>query len=486
VRTWAIGAAGTVVLATFLACGSSRGGYEATETNPTEPDAGTNAPRGSSGSFGKDGVDGSLPADPDKCVGLACQQRACDGGKSTTLNGTVYDPAGKNPLYNVVVYVPNAAVQPLKQGASCDACDALYTGSPLVSTVTDAQGKFSLPNMPDGKDIPLVVQVGKWRRQLTVPNVAACADTTLPDKSVTLPKNHDQGDMPNIAVSSGGLDSLECLFRRIGIDASEYGGGPNGKGRIHVFRGGSEDASAHNTSPPGPTSYGGLWTSKSELMKYDVVFLSCEGDETEQMNQQAMFDYAAAGGRVYASHFHYAWFNTGPFASGNLATWKTGSNDIDDLDARIVTKLADNSPFIKGVALKAWLGQVSALNAKGELPIRGAKHNADVGVANKASQVWIEANDQADPPRITQYFTFNTPLGAPADKQCGRVVYSDLHVGDGSGDFEHDDVIPNGCGTDDLTPQEKALEFMLFDLTSCVSPDNKPPPPPPVPVHGPN
>lgn len=422
--------------------------------------------------------------DGGRCVNLQCQQHSCAGGATTTISGIVYDPAGNNPLYNAVVYVPNAAVQPLSRGATCDSCSSLFSGSPIAVAQTDAQGRFKLEKAPDGDNIPLVVQIGKWRRQYTLPKVTSCQDNPQPDKMLRLPKNRMEGDIPNIAISTGQADTLECLLRRIGVDASEYVAGADMNGSVHIFQGSpNEDKIAPNTAPAAPLSPDSLWNSKDSLMRFDILLLSCEGRETDRMNQQALHDYANAGGRVFASHFHYSWFNSGPFGGENLATWNPGSNHIDDIEGDLVTKLSDGKPFPKGQALADWLANVGALE-NGKLPIKEARNNALVSAANTPSQAWILADENSPAPGATQYFSFNTPttlVTGPDIKPayCGRVVFSDLHVGAASGDNSGKPV-PTGCANRKLSAQEAALEFMLFDLSACVMQDDLPPEPPPV------
>jgi hypothetical protein len=41
---------------------------------------------------------------------------ACSNGGTTTISGKVYDPALRNPLYNVTVFVPASPLTPLPQG----------------------------------------------------------------------------------------------------------------------------------------------------------------------------------------------------------------------------------------------------------------------------------------------------------------------------------------------------------------------------------
>jgi hypothetical protein len=73
-------------------------------------------------------------------------------------------------------------------------------------------------------------------------------------------------------------------------------------------------------------------------------------------------------------------------------------------------------------------------------------------------------------------FTFNTPIGAMNTAQCGRGLYTDFHVtpntaGGGTLQGTHTLLFPAECGPrSPMTPQEKVLEFLLFDLGACVQP----------------
>ena len=130
----------------------------------------------------------------------------------TTVKGTVYDPGGKLPLYNVMVYVPNAALDPIVEGVTCDKCGTIASGQPVASALSDAAGNFTMQNVPVGTNIPVVIQTGKWRRQITLPMVTACQDNVFSGtETFRLPKNQSEGHLPKIAMTRGKADSLECL-----------------------------------------------------------------------------------------------------------------------------------------------------------------------------------------------------------------------------------------------------------------------------------
>jgi hypothetical protein len=487
----------------------------------------------SSGLFGGDGggssSGGSSGGGTAQCPsGTQCNV-SCSNGGTTTISGTVYDPAAKNPLYGVVVYVPGGPLQPLPTGlptgsAACD-CAALFPSGAVVSTTTGVDGSFKLANAPVGASVPLVLQIGKWRRAITVDtSMNSCGNTVATSLSLpgTLAGAGPNDSMPHIAVSTGSADTLECLMRRIGLPDSEYIAGPGtptaapgaaGYGHVHVFRGGDPNGGkgGGGGSGPGkqeaqsttlatePESDTNLWNGATgaNLTPYDILLLSCEGGETYNANPQALEAYLDAGGRAFGSHFHYSWFAgtnlpggskqayTPPMDWDNLATWTAGSNSNGNTaDGKIVQTLnGSTAPFPKGQYFYQWLGLVNALGVNGappmELPFTQPRYNAVVGPNNKPSQPWI--NDAAN--ANTMYFSFDTPIGGKpnpdggAPLYCGRAVFSDLHVAGpiSMGGVDTPDP-PTGCANIDLSPQEKALEFMLFDLSSCVIPDTVAPP----------
>lgn len=407
-------------------------------------------------------TDGAAPV---KRRGLLERRVACPGG-DTTISGTVYIPSGELPLYNAMVYVPDAQLRPLTPGVSCN-CE--ISGEPMASALTDASGHFVLSNVPAGADIPLVIQVGDWRREFKIDNVAACADTPVPDQTLRLPARQSEGDIPRIAVATGQLDALECLVRKLGVDESEFTN-PAGNGRVTLFAGEYATDTFEPRLNDGQTfPLEGTLYYKASLEQYDIVLLSCNGPgrSVEAGSLQGMYDYLNEGGRVFGSHFQSVWFEQGPAPFPDLAQYKSQKDLGDVTTGQVVTT------FPKGAAMAEWLVSAGASATPGEIQIRGAQHNIVIENPDYA-QRWIATED---PEPTVQYLSANTPLGASDAEQCGRLVLSDIHVSEGvDGDIsDHSKPFPTGCVTSAWSPQEAALAFMLFDLSACIVPDDQAP-----------
>ena len=402
--------------------------------------------------FGDTGAEAARP-----CVGLECQQVACAGGGTTSLTGKVFAPEGTVPLYNAIVYVPNSKPEEFKQGVVCEQCGQV-TGSPVVTALTNEKGEFKLDNVPVGKDIPLVIQIGKWRRQITIPNVEKCVATPIDAANTRLPRNKSEGDLPQIAFTSGSADSLECFLRKLGVSDSEFTP-PTGTGKVHFFQGNG------STLAGGVPAAQTLWNDAANLKKYDITMLSCEGDERtgdKQAHYAKMQEYLNSGGKVFASHFHYVWFRYGTAPLPTAATWSPApiTNGPYQID----------TDFPKGVAFADWLQNVNATTTRGVINLSEVR-NSIADSSPTVSRRWI----RSDTPKTAKYFSFNTPIGQPVDKQCGRAVFTDVHVSGGGGG-----TFPNFCNNNPLNANEKALIFLFFDLSSCVGDDSKPPIPPPA------
>ncbi len=490
-----------------------------------------------------------------QCSGLQCQVAACDAG-STTLSGKVFTPAGAppagDPVYNALVYIPNGPLSTITDGPSCDQCTALTSDQAVAGAISGPDGSFTIANAPTGTGIPLVVQLGKWRRQITVDITHSCGDNPIPDGTVRLPRNHSEGNIPLTAVTTGSVDALECVIRKMGVDASEFTA-PTGTGRIRIYRE-TGATLASGTTPDASSLWGGTGPNGGSgtngqpgLSSYDMVLLPCPGDspsggnnpstagaapsraQTDAPGYPNLLNYTTAGGRAFVTH--YSWKFIAPSRSPFPATanWQLAGNPQEVQETRYYVGAGSTNPpsylaitgevntaFTKGAGFAQWLVNIGAGTTAGGVTTMLLNNVAHVAnsviegtVSNPISQAWLtspsawrqykgssastctDANHSSSnciQQQFAHEFSFNTPVGATVDRQCGRVVYSGFHVNQPSGSS----TTPGYC-TGSFTAQEKVLEFMMLDLASCISigtppppvippPSSQPPPPPPPPA----
>lgn len=434
------------------------------------------------------------------CTGFCQNQVLTCGASPTRITGKIYAPNAKTlgaaglPLPDALIYVPNGAtttpfgVTPITSGVAggtCDQCNQTASGSPLVSTTSNSDGTFTLPNVPAGVAFPIVIQLGKWRRMVMVGPVTQCTSATLTPDQTRLPTRQNEGgngvdNIPLVAISTGRVDGLECVFRKLGIEDVQFGNPPGtstlNRGRIRLYR--DDDGGGARMDGNTPNMEGNLTNSQANLDQYDAVIFGCAGSDHDHggTRRGRVRTYANKGGRVFATHFEYTWIQDDATWSAT-GTWDTANARNSDSEPGKAWSSEINTSPGKRYTFSQWLNapNVSALTgtAPPRIDIVEARNNVDRPVPSGSDEWITRYNDPAAPATAVLHYTFNTPWGSPPASQCGRVLFSDFHVsigGTGSATF------PNHCNTNGgaLTNQEKVLAFFLFDLTSCIQ--TTPPP----------
>ncbi len=423
----------------------------------------------SSSDGGKDGSSstrrdsGSSSKSDAGCTGIGCNVADCTGSPDTTISGVAYAPNGTTPLYNVIVFVPSSETKlaPLATGLTCDQCGSVE-GDPVTSTTTDGTGHFTLHNVPPGTSIPVVFQLGKWRREIYVTTVTKCQDNPITDPNLSrLPKNQSEGDMPHIAITTGECDQTACLLPKLGIDPVEYGTAADIDTKKIIFYAGST-----GTAETGATTAQSLWSDETQLEKFDAVVLGCNCTEDPAQNPDAgagpmlagMADYLAQGGRALALDFQYPWIEYGPFPEPNTMEGFVGGAPA--LSTAETFSINDATP--KGAAAKLWLTTTDPTRtyAGGAITL-GTTYGNFTHADPTLAQPWV-TNTSYD-----AVMSYTTPLSKPADQRCGKMAYFDGHITNAG---TVDTTFPAGC-TAGFTQEQLLYTFFFMDLFSCVQDD---------------
>jgi hypothetical protein len=394
--------------------------------------AGCNAILGNRDFTGPDGPDAPM----------TCEAR---GLPPTTLSGTVFAPNQTLPIHHALVYVPTAPLADIPDGPNGPTC---ASGAPAASAFSDTHGHFTLSGVSAGSNVPLVIQVGKWRRQVTLPSVAECADTAVDAALTHLPRNRSEGHIPHIAITTGIDDTLECLARDLGIAEAEITSGASSTGRVRLYAG--NGAARFDAGEPFEPLLS--LTTAAGLAQYDAVLLGCEGRATDATvaGAHAMFDFTNLGGWLWVTHNEFTWLQRAP------APWSTiGSFTASSVFGAAATTAQVDLGSPQGPAFAEWSVAAGASTTAGALPVQlpqqGCK-SVDASIAHRL--LFLDAAHAND----VQIFTWDAAMG-------GRLVFSDVHL---TGGIKINPLpYPTGCAAASL-PQAKAIMFQLFDAPTCL------------------
>ena len=201
--------------------------------------------------------------------------------------------------------------------------------------------------------------------------------------------------------------------------------------------------------------------------------------------------YGDHGGHFFATHYSYSWLNTN--ANSNLmsvAQWDPRANTNAtptvngvNFTGNVSTTVPVTVPVTNPGRFVQWLNYVGALANSNPAAEAGSSPGQPHGHAHRGaarrrqgaqSIGGLDRRDRPEPEdglpsQMLLHFTFDMPIptaGAGTPTQCGHGIYSDFHVV--SSNQSNGTTFPAECDKLALNSQERILEYMIWDLASCV------------------
>jgi hypothetical protein len=381
-------------------------------------------------------------------------------GRESTISGTVLAPNGVDPVPGATVFVPSKVPELFVPEVQCEVCGQLGMAANFWQTTTAYDGTFSLTVCPG--DVDLILQNGRFRRflQIDLPEKQAveltAAQSRLPRRQAEF---HALDAIPRIAVATGNYDKMECVLHKLGLES----------GAIDLY----EAATGIQKSPDPLISFGELVRNPEKMKTYNIIFINCTNNEHEQALRDAvvrdnLHAYVKAGGRLYVTDWSYDWIEQVPAFSPSI-DFEPGVSD-DQPEPFNGAALGDYGLQVEGQIkdsqMANWLGLFPGAISNNRSTIEHflgswvMMHKLDA-----EAKLWVEgkvssAMSNIDDVRpLTVTFNFES---------CGKILFSSYHT-EGREDEVWSASFPEYCGSTS-SPQDRILEYLIFDIASCVGP----------------
>lgn len=392
------------------------------------------------------------------------------------ISGIVTAPNAEDPIPGAVVYLTATMPAAQPDGVSCDRCD--LPAGVLAYSTSDARGRWSFVRGVNASGtFFLVVQKGRFRKVSPL-TVRSCVATTVPAAATRLPGSRMEGEIPRILVASGTTqsqldrpntgdwtyDDIGRVLRRIGVTEFD---------RAEPCRQATNTTNVTTVDCP----FGSILADNARLRRYNVIVAPCGAlgfnhswqvldNASNRVIATNVRDWLRLGGRLYTSDTAYGLLAR---SAPSLVTFAGGTTlSLSRDPANIGVGGSPSTPRmytgrVNDDALRTWLSDRGSLAMDGSIALTGFI-SPWVAIDSVPMTTRVAVDAEVEWYTQTMGMTMaagRRPLTVSADYTegggCGRVVFSS---------YEVDNRAASSAAP--LTPQERVLEYMLFELGGCL------------------